>query len=99
MLAAHQIPQIIAAQVRQARIAARMTQQELAARAGVSISTVRALEQGFANPSLSSLIALSEALGLTKGWDTLFAIPSDPFEEYDQRVAEKDTGKARVRKK
>ena len=41
-----------------------ITQQELADLTGVSINTIVAVERGIGNPSLSTLMALLDALGL-----------------------------------
>jgi len=44
---------------------ARMTQIQLAAKAGLSIGTVSQLEQGKRKPTLATLMALRRALGCT----------------------------------
>ena len=53
-----------AAQVVQARLAARLTQRQLAAAAGVSQYEISLLENGSANPTLTTLARLSRALGI-----------------------------------
>ena len=54
---------------------ARLTQEELAERAGVSVRTIRSLESDRSSPRLSSLRALAQALGLEaeerQGFDQL----------------------------
>jgi transcriptional regulator with XRE-family HTH domain len=61
----------LAAQVRQLRVDAGLTQAELASRAGVTVETVARLERVLrgrssanSNPSLETLARLSEALGV-----------------------------------
>ncbi|HEX5640866.1 MAG TPA: helix-turn-helix transcriptional regulator, partial [Thermoleophilia bacterium] len=53
-----------AAQVVEARLAARLTQRQLAAAAGVSQYEISLLENGSANPTLTTLARLSRALGI-----------------------------------
>ncbi|MGH3757544.1 helix-turn-helix domain-containing protein [Actinophytocola sp.] len=53
--------------IRKRRQAQKMTLAQLAERANVSVSYVSQVERGVANPTLSSLKALSEALGFTIG--------------------------------
>jgi transcriptional regulator with XRE-family HTH domain len=53
-----------AAQVVQARLAARLTQRQLAAAAGVSQYEISLLENGSANPTLTTLTRLSRALAI-----------------------------------
>lgn len=57
-------------QLSAARTLAGMTQQELAEAAGVTVNTVRAMEQGKSNPRLSTVNALIQALR-TKGVELL----------------------------
>jgi transcriptional regulator with XRE-family HTH domain len=64
----------LARRVRQLREAADMSQQALAAAAGVSISVVTQLEQGTkADPRISTVAALARALGV--GVDALVSEP------------------------
>ena len=49
--------------LRQARVAARLSQAELAARAGVTQSVISAYESGHRQPALGTLAALIEAAG------------------------------------
>lgn len=51
--------------VRERRTAGGITLRELAERSGVSIAAIRSLETGGANPSLSTVIQVIEALGTT----------------------------------
>ena len=71
----------LAAQVRQLRVEAGLTQAELASRAGVTVETVARLERVLrgrssanSNPSLETLARLSEALGVEVA--ELLAAPS-----------------------
>ena len=51
--------------MRQARIDAGMTLQELSSKAGIVHSTVSSLETGKRNPSLATVMLLANALGLS----------------------------------
>ena len=51
------------AAIRRLRLAANLTQTELAARAGVAIGTVNRIERGTARPTLPALAGLAAALG------------------------------------
>jgi transcriptional regulator with XRE-family HTH domain len=56
----------LAAQLRELRKAAGLSQQELATKAGLSMSLVAQLEQGFKDdPRLSTMWALASTLGVT----------------------------------
>jgi transcriptional regulator with XRE-family HTH domain len=60
------LPTTFARRVKQMREARGLSQQALAVAAGLSISVVTQLEQGFkADPRLSTAAALAEALGVT----------------------------------
>ncbi|MBI2827767.1 MAG: helix-turn-helix transcriptional regulator [Acidobacteria bacterium] len=54
----------LGARLRQFRRARRLTQEELAERAGLSYKFVGEVERGLGNPTLTTLAALSEALGV-----------------------------------
>jgi transcriptional regulator with XRE-family HTH domain len=55
----------LAVRLKALRNAARMSQQELATRAGLSMSMVAQLEQGTkTDPRVSTLVALAKALGV-----------------------------------
>jgi transcriptional regulator with XRE-family HTH domain len=55
----------LATRLRELRVAAQLTQQELAMRAGVSLSQIMQLEQGRTpDPRMSTLLLLAEALGV-----------------------------------
>jgi transcriptional regulator with XRE-family HTH domain len=53
------------AMLRELREKARLTQQALAVKAGLSLSYVARLEQGGANPSWTTVKALCQALGVS----------------------------------
>ncbi len=55
---------VLAANQRRLRVAAGISQAELAAAAAVTKSTVAAIEQGRANPRLDTLEAIARALGI-----------------------------------
>lgn len=54
----------IAGGIRQTRKDAGLTQEQLAQLAGTSERTVRAIETGTGNPSLQSVVAVANVLGL-----------------------------------
>jgi predicted nucleotidyltransferase/DNA-binding XRE family transcriptional regulator len=64
--------------LRQARSRARLTQRELARRAGVAQSVVAAYESGTREPSLGTLAALVEAAGISLSIDLGPAVPAAP---------------------
>ncbi len=51
-------------QMKERRMALKITQQELADLAGVSINTVVAIERGTGNPCLRTLVFVCDVLGL-----------------------------------
>ena len=65
----------VGARMRQLRRARRLTQEQLAERAGLSYKFVGELERGLGNPTLTTLAALSEALGV--GLVDLLALETD----------------------
>lgn len=54
----------VGARLRQLRHARKLTQEQVAERAGLSYKFVGELERGVANPTLTTLAALSDALGI-----------------------------------
>jgi transcriptional regulator with XRE-family HTH domain len=54
----------VGARVRQLRQARRLTQEELAERAGLSYKFIGEVERGRGNPTLTTLAAISDALGV-----------------------------------
>ena len=56
---------LISLRLRNARISAGLTVRQLAAEAGLSHTTVVRSEQGHTTPTVSTLQALSEALGVS----------------------------------
>src|SRR5215831_10718349 len=64
----------IGAQLRAARLAARMSMAEVAEQAGLTKGFVSKLERDLANVSVASLIRLCDALGISVG--SLFAAPT-----------------------
>lgn len=59
------VKQIVALNVRLARQAAGISQEELAERAGIDLSYGSRIERGMANPSVEVLAKLGAALGVT----------------------------------
>ena len=71
--------------IRGHRIAARLTQVELAERANVSLGTVKNLEQGVGS-TISTLVKVLRALG-RDDWLHTLAVPPKPFNPLDLREA------------
>ncbi len=57
--------QIVGENVRRARLAAGLTQEELSERSGFSQQYVSGLERGKRNPTIVSLYELAQALGVS----------------------------------
>ncbi len=55
---------LVGANVREARLAAGMTQEELAERSGFSQQYISGLERGKRNPTIVSVYELAQALGV-----------------------------------
>lgn len=60
------------------RLAANLTVEELAAKAGVSIGLVSQLERGIGNPSFNTMAKLAYALGVPVGTFFTGPLPVDP---------------------
>src|SRR5689334_7950747 len=73
----------IGAQLKAARLAARMTMAEVAEQAGLTKGFVSKLERDLANVSVASLIRLCEALGISVG--SLFQAPKGEVVRRDTR--------------
>lgn len=56
---------LVGANVKQARLAIGLTQEELAERSGFSQQYISGLEQGKRNPTIVSIFELAQALGVT----------------------------------
>src|SRR5579859_6987103 len=73
----------IGAQLKAARLAARMTMAEVAEQAGLTKGFVSKLERDLANVSVASLIRLCDALGISVG--SLFQAPKGEVVRRDAR--------------
>jgi transcriptional regulator with XRE-family HTH domain len=59
-------PEVLAERVKCLRLAAKMTQQQLAGAAGIALTALAQIEQGVTtDPRLSTLRALARALGVS----------------------------------
>lgn len=85
-----QIIQALGRRFREYRIAARMTQKEVAEQSGISMLTIRRFEQGYSyDIKLGNLIALLKAIDFADGIsDILPEIPISPY-----AMARQDTSK------
>lgn len=75
--------------LRTARIDAKQTQDELAARVGVSRWTIAAMEKGDAKVSVAAWLKVSSLLGLLETWKSVMVKEEDPFVKYDREQAKK----------
>lgn len=83
---------LVAGQVRALRMQARLTQEELAERAGVSVRTVRNVESGrVTSPRAVSLRAIAAALGLTAEAGTMPAMLPGDVPSFVGRLEQLDT--------
>jgi len=67
----------LGARLRQLRQARRLTQEALAERAGLSYKFIGEVERGRGNPTLTTLVSISDALGVSLG-DLLAIDPERP---------------------
>ncbi len=81
-----------------ARINAGQTQDDLAARVGVTRWTIAAMENGDPKVSLAAWIRVSGLLGIISSWDSVCSEEEDPFARYDREQTEKSNVRTRVRK-
>lgn len=63
----HPARRVLAANLRRLRVARDLSQDELAANAGIRQALVSEIEVGSANPTLNSLESIAHALGVTVG--------------------------------
>lgn len=84
---------------RRLRIEHQLRQRDVAARLGVSVDTVRAVERGSGSVAIETWLDLAELLGAGRPWEQLLQVPVDPFAEYDRKQQEEAwLEKARVRR-
>lgn len=62
-LAVERAMETVGQSLREARLLQRLSQEVVASRAGVSVSTVKAVENGGANPTLEAVLRVARALG------------------------------------
>lgn len=67
--------------VRQSRLAAQLSQEELARKAGVRAQTISRCERGRALPSLDALEGIADATGVTLDWLARGEGPGPSIEE------------------
>lgn len=81
---------ILSKRVKELREAVGLSQQELANRAGLSVSQVAKLEQGSkADPRVSTLLVLAAALGVKPG-GILDDLPLPPAKKKEKKKAKKE---------
>lgn len=72
LMTAEEIADELGSRLRTHRLQLRVTQQELAARAGVNVNTVRTLEARPGASSLQTVIRVARALGLSGHFESVF---------------------------
>ena len=70
-----EMPRVLAARAKALRVARRLTQEEIAARAGLKLSTLRLFERS-GQISLLRLLALAHVLGALNEFENLFPPPA-----------------------
>jgi transcriptional regulator with XRE-family HTH domain len=66
------------------RLALRMTQEELAARADLNVGTIKNLEAKAAGSTLDTLIRIASALGVSDQFETLFVSRPKSISQMEQ---------------
>lgn len=94
LMSSAEIAAELGARLRRRRLQLRITQQELAARAGVSVGTVKNLETKSSASALDTVIRVGQALGLAEHFDPLFAIQAKSIAQM-ARTAEAPRKRAR----
>lgn len=74
LMSSAEIAAELGTRLRGRRLQLRITQQELAARAGVNVGTVKNLEAKSGASALDTVIRVAQALGLAEHFDPLFAV-------------------------
>ncbi|MBU0943568.1 MAG: helix-turn-helix domain-containing protein [Proteobacteria bacterium] len=90
----------IGSRMRKVRIEKKITQAELADRAGISRKVIGRMEHGDGSVTLEKWLKVSMVLEVGGTWEHLFKIEEDPFIQYDREQKEQtDLWKKRVRSK
>jgi transcriptional regulator with XRE-family HTH domain len=85
--------------IKELREATGLSQQDLAVKAGLSLSQVAKLEQGTkADPRASTVLALAYALGVTPGRVLDELLPADVFDPVSLAAAGREVGRPVKRK-
>lgn len=87
-----EMPREIARRAKALRVARGLTQEELAARAGVKLSTLRLFERS-GQISLLRLLALAHVLGALSEFETLFKPPAARTMAELEQLSERQTRK------
>ena len=75
----------LAARLRVRRLTLRITQAELARRAGVNVGTVKNIESKGGTASLDSIVRVALALGLADQFQSLFDVPVKSIAEMERK--------------
>lgn len=74
LMSPEEIATELGTRLRAHRLQLRVTQHELAARAGINVNTVKTLETRPGASSLDTMIRVAQALGLSDRFESLFVI-------------------------
>jgi len=74
----------LGARLKRRRLSLRMTQEELASRAGLNVGTVKNLERKAAGCTLDPLIRIASVLGLADQFETLFVVTPKSIAQMEQ---------------
>ncbi|MCI5208371.1 MAG: helix-turn-helix domain-containing protein, partial [Candidatus Electrothrix sp. ATG2] len=67
-----------------------LTRVMLAAKAGVSVRSVRRMEQGDATVSIGQWLKISKALNQLDSWESILPVPEDAFTQYEREKDEQE---------
>ena len=84
LMSSGEISTELGARVRRRRLSLRMTQEEVAQRAGLSVGTVKNLETRMRASTFDSVVRISLALGLADQFEHLFAAKPKSIAQMEQ---------------
>jgi len=94
LMSSGEISAVLGARLRSRRLAFRLTQGEVAKRAGLSLGTVKNLETRASASTLDSVIRVTLALGIADQFEHLFAMKPKSIAQMEQ-IAEAPRSRAR----
>ena len=98
LMSAQEVTAEIGSRLRSRRLSLRMTQVELAERAGLNVGTVKNLEAKTGTCTLETVVRASVALGLVEHFESLFLVRPKSIAQMEQ-IAEAPRQRARRRRR